>query len=482
MPSTGPGPAFPGGRKAYTTAMPHPATAAAVTAADAGFPALVERLKALVRIPSCSFPGFDHAEVARSAVATADWLRAVGMPVVDIITPPGVLPYVVGEDRRAGPGAPTVLLYAHHDVQPPLRREVWSSDPFDPVEREGRLYGRGAADDKAGIAVIASALAAWGGTPPVNVVVLIEGEEESGSHHMADFIAAHRARLQADALVIADLANVDTGVPSLTASLRGHVGIEIELRALRAPLHSGMWGGAVPDPVMALCRMIAGLTDERGRIRVPGILDRVRGPTADERADLGRVPYDPERFAELAGLLPGHPPLPDGATLHERLWRVPALAVNGIQAGTRGQVGNVVMDAAWARIGIRIVPDQRPEEVRDLLTAWLRTQVPDGMQLAITDASHGAPWATATGHPAFAAMRRSLAAGYGREPVTIGCGASIPFVQAMTEALGGIPALLIGVEDPACAAHAENESVHLGDLRSACRSLAAFLGHAADGW
>jgi acetylornithine deacetylase/succinyl-diaminopimelate desuccinylase-like protein len=462
--------------------MPHPGTAAAVAAAEAAFPALVERLKALVRIPSCSFPGFDHAQVVRSAEATAAWLREAGMPAVEIVTPPGVLPYVVAEDLRAGPGAPTVLLYAHHDVQPPLRREVWTSDPFEPVERDGRLYGRGAADDKAGIMVIAGALAAWGGRPPVNVRVLIEGEEESGSHHMAAFIAAHRSRLAADALVIADLANVDTGVPSLTASLRGHVGIEIELRALRAPLHSGMWGGAVPDPVMALCRMVAGLADERGRIRVPGILDRVRGPSADERADLGRVPYDPERFAELAGLLPGHPPLPDGATLHERLWRLPALAVNGIQAGTRGQVGNVVMDAAWARIGIRIVPDQRPDEVRDLLTAWLRTQVPDGMQLTVTDASHGPPWATATGHPAFAAMRAALAEGYGREPVTIGCGASIPFVQAMTEALGGIPALLIGVEDPACAAHAENESVHLGDLRAACRSLTAFLGRAADGW
>ncbi len=457
-------------------------TAAVLAAVDAAFPDTRARLEALVRIPSCSFPGFDPAHVARSAAVTADWLRAAGFPAVEVIAPAGVLPYVLAEDRRAGPQAPTVLCYAHHDVQPPLRAEVWRSDPFEPVERDGRLYGRGAADDKAGIACIAAAMQAWTavhGRPPVNLLALIEGEEESGSAHMGAFIAAHRDRLRADALVIADLANVDTGVPSLTASLRGHVGVEVELRALRAPLHSGMWGGAVGDPVAALCRMLATLTGPDGAIAVPALLAGARQPGPAERAELARVPYDRARFAAQAGILPGADLPADGAELHERLWLRPSLAINAIQAGQRGQTGNVIMDAAWARLGIRIVPDQDPAAVRAALEAHLRAQVPAGMALTIVPASHGAPWSTATTHPLFGAMRTALRQGYGRDSVTIGCGASIPFVQQLSDALGGVPALLIGVEDPACAAHAENESVHLGDLAAAARSLAAFLGLAA---
>ena len=449
---------------------------------DDDFPATCTRLEQLVRIPSCSFPGFDPAHVDASARDTAGWLRAAGFPQVDILTLPGVLPYVVAEDRRAGPAAPTLLCYAHHDVQPPLRREVWRTDPFEPTTIDGRMYARGAADDKAGIACIAAAHAAWTAThgrAPINVVAFIEGEEESGSHHMADFLAAHGERLRADAVVIADLANVDTGLPSLTTSLRGHVGLEIELRAQRSPLHSGMWGGAVADPVAALCRMLATLTGADGGIAVPALLAGAREPTPEQRADLARVPYEPARFHAQAGLLDGVAAPPDGARLHERLWLRPSLAINAIQAGQRGQTGNVIMDAAWARIGIRIVPDQQPLAIRATLEAHLRSLVPAGMHLSITPASHGAPWSTATAHPLFAAMRRALAAGYGREPVEIGCGASIPFVQQLTDRLGGAPALLIGVEDPACAAHAENESVHLGDLRSSMRALAAFYGEMA---
>ena len=450
----------------------------AVAHARADFSHTVNQLKDLVRIPSCSFNGFDPAHVEASALATADWLRAAGYPEVRVSRLPGVLPYVIAKDHRAGPLKPTVLLYAHHDVQPPLRDAVWTTPPHEPVERDGRLYGRGAADDKAGIALHCAAAAAWNrtaGQPPVNLTVVIEGEEEIGSPHFSDFLAAHADELQADCVVIADLANVDTGLPSLTTSLRGNVSLEIELRALKSPLHSGMWGGPVPDVTMALCRLLATCTHADGSLAIAGMLDSVRAASAEDKAGFARIPFTTERFAEQAGLL--HPSLiGDAVDVHTKLWRLPALAVNAIQAGERGKTGNVLMNAAWARIGIRIVPDMDGATVLRLLTDHLQQHCPAWATLKISDARAGEPWSTATDHPAFAAARAALEIGYGVAPVAIGCGASIPFVGEITARLGGIPALLIGVEDPACAAHAENESVHLADLESAIAAETALLG------
>jgi acetylornithine deacetylase/succinyl-diaminopimelate desuccinylase-like protein len=370
------------------------------------------------------------------------------------------------------------VLYAHHDVQPPLREALWRTPPFTPTEIGGRLYGRGAADDKGGIAVHAASAAAWNasaGAPPLNLTVVVEGEEEVGSHHFGEFLAAHAGELAGDCAVIADLQNFDTGLPSLTTSLRGLVALEVELRALRAPVHSGIWGGAVPDPTQALCALLATLSDPRGQIAVEGIAARVRPPSAAEAAAYARLPYDRARFAEQAGM--NAEALPeDGATLWRRLWREPALSINAIQAGTRGQTGNVVMDAAWARVGVRIVPDMDPAETQRLLERHLRARAPRGMELTIAPASAGAPWATTPDHAVFDLAREALALGYGQEAVYMGCGASIPFVGDFTARLGGIPALLLGVEDPECGAHSENESVHLGDLLSAIRSQTALFG------
>lgn len=450
--------------------------------ADALFPTLVDELKQLIRIPSCSFPGFDHSHLQRSAEATAALLRWAGYPQVELAHLEGTFPYVLAFDHRAGPDAPTVLLYAHHDVQPPLREELWISPPFEPCERDGRLYARGAADDKAGIVLHAFSAKAWNdraGRPPVNINVVIEGEEEIGSPHFGTFLRTYRERLAADVLVIADLANFDTGLPSLTTSLRGHIAVEVELRALKSPLHSGMWGGAVPDPAMALCKLLSSLTDANGRIAIPGIHDAVSAPSAAELADFARLPYDAARFAEQAGLLTSRAD-PDPVAVHRRLWREPALVITSIQSGVRGQTGNVIMDAAWGRIGLRIVPDQDPREVQAALCAHLRRHAPTGMELSLTPRGEPASaWSTATDHPAFTAARRALQRGYSVEPVAVGCGASIPFVGEMTAALGGIPALLLGVEDPACAAHAENESVHLGDLGKALRAQTALFSELA---
>ncbi len=459
------------------------AVAAAIAHADAAFPATVERLKQLVRIPSCSFAGFDPREVVASAHDTCAWLKEAGYPdarVVHLDPGPGkpaVHPYVLARDHRAGPGAPTVLLYAHHDVQPPLREEVWRTPVFEPTERDGRLYARGAADDKAGILCHAASAAAWNATagrPPVNLTVLIEGEEEIGSQHLSRFMEVHGAELAADVLVVADLANYDIGLPSVTTSLRGLVAYEVEVRALKAPLHSGMWGGTVPDPTLALCRLIASLTDGAGRLAVPGLCDRVLPPTAAEIDSWRRLPYDAALLARQSGRIRGAPPA-DAVALHRALWREPALSVNAIQAGQRGRTGNVIMDAAWARLGVRIVPDMRPDETARLLEVHLRAHAPADCELTLTAVSDGAPWATAVDHPVFALARAALGRGFGREPVFIGCGASIPFVGELTQRLGGIPALLVGVEDPWCGAHAENESVHLGDLRSAVRAQVALF-------
>jgi acetylornithine deacetylase/succinyl-diaminopimelate desuccinylase-like protein len=454
------------------------ATRAAVTRAAADFATTIERLKALVRIPSCSFAGFDHSHLERSAQACVDWLLTAGYPEARIVRLPGVFPYVIAKDHRAGADRPTVLLYAHHDVQPPLREHLWRSPVFEPTERDGRLYARGAADDKAGIAIHCASAAAWNasaGRPPVNLTVVIEGEEEIGSDHFSQFLDAHLAELKADCLVIADAANFDTGLPSLTTSLRGNIVIEIELKALKAPLHSGMWGGPVPDAVQALCRMVTSLTDVSGRIQVPGIYEHVRPLSAQEETLYRRLPYAPQKFAEQAGMLHGVP-AGDVVEVHRKLWRWPSLTISAIQAGERGRTGNVVMDSAWARIGLRIVPDMDAQACAAALEGHLRSQVPPGMELTIRRQSASSAWGSPTDHPLFATALAALEHGYGARPVFIGCGGSIPFVGEMTAKLGGIPALLTGVEDPLCGAHAENESLHLGDFRSALKAQVALFG------
>lgn len=459
-------------------AMSDPA-AAAIARAEADWPATVERLAALVRIPSCSFPGFDPAQVVASAQATAAWLRDAGYPEVEVLPGGGEHPAVIASDRRAGPGRPTLLLYAHHDVQPPLRAALWRSPPHEPVVRDGRLWGRGAADDKAGIMCHAAAAAAWNataGAPPINLVVVVEGEEEVGSPHFHAFLRTHLQRLRADAVVVMDGGNYAAGLPSITTSLRGHLVVEVELTALKAPLHSGLWGGAVPDPAAALARMLATLTDAQGRIAVPALLHGVRPLSAADRADFARLPYTPAWFAEVAGLADPAAAPADAVTAHVRMWREPAIAVNAIQAGERGRTGNVVMDAAWARVGLRIVPDQDPAMLMRALCDHLRAHAPPGMRLDISEREPGPAWGTDTGHPAFAAARAALRRGFGVEPVAIGCGASIPFVGEMTALLGGVPALILGVEDPQCGAHAENEGLLLADALAALKSEIALFG------
>ncbi len=449
-------------------------TKAASARFEATFDEYVERLKGLARIPSVSAPGFPPEEVRRSAGAVAEEMRTAGLENVRVIVHEGSHPYAYGEWLHA-PGAPTALLYAHHDVQPPGRPEVWVTPPFQPTLRsDGRLYARGIADDKAGVMMHLAAVDAFlrsEGRLPLNVKVIVEGEEESGSVHLEDFLLSNREMLAADFLVITDTGNFAVGIPGITYQLRGLVGVDIEVAGLSGRVHSGGWGGAVPDPIMALCKILTRLVDEDGVPADPGVRSGIRETREDVRERTRNLPFDEVEFKQQAGMLPGVRLAGEHAyCVYERLWTRPSLTINAMEASPMKGASNQIVDSARARVTVRIVPDQDPIAVRDALIAAVHRDPPWGVQVRTEPLHTGLWWTTDPGGPAHEAAMRALRAGYGREPAVIGSGGSIPFVKTFQDAFGGIPCLLLGVEDPACQAHGENESLLLSDWRKAIRS------------
>ncbi|HXT00419.1 MAG TPA: M20/M25/M40 family metallo-hydrolase [Elusimicrobiota bacterium] len=447
-------------------------TQKAVSYAESHYDEFLEDLKVLARIPSVSFPGFDPKEVVRSAEAVAALCRARGLENVEILTLPGAHPYVYADYLHA-PGKPTLLLYAHHDVQPAGRAELWKSPPFEPTERDGRLYGRGCADDKAGAVAHTSAIAAWlktHGSLPVNVKLIIEGEEECGSDNLEPFLEKYAAKVMADAIVLTDTGNFDHDTPSITVALRGLIAVDVTVRSMDHPLHSGMWGGSIPDPVQALSKMIASVTDAKGRMAIPGIYKDVAQPPKAAEASLKALKYPEKTFREQSGLFKSTRLLTSAKDLLRANWYWPTFSVNAIQASSRKDCANIINESAWCHMGIRLVPGMNAQKSLDALKKHLLKNAPWGVKVEFSGESASPAWTTNTDAPAFAAARRALEKGYGRKSVDMGCGGSIPFVGPFAKALKGAPALMIGVEDPLSNPHSENESLHLGMFQKAIAS------------
>jgi acetylornithine deacetylase/succinyl-diaminopimelate desuccinylase-like protein len=442
------------------------AIAAASAAALADLAAARSELEELVRIPSISADPARVRDVAACADAVAASMEAAGLEHVRQASVAGSPPCVIGDWLHA-PGAPTILLYAHHDVQPPGYAERWSGDPFEPRERDGRLYGRGTADDKAGVVTHLAAVRAWlrtAGALPCNVKVMVEGEEEIGSPRLDRFLAEHGAALRADVLLLADAGNWSVGTPGLTYSLRGLAGGTVRLRALESPLHSGMAGGAVPDPVMALARMLATLVDDRGDPAFDGCWDDWQPPTPAERSRLDALAGDEAALRAAWGLLPGVALAGDDAVpVFERLWLRPALTVIGIDGHPVAGSSNQIVAEAAARISVRVATGQDPQRVNGALRDHLVRRVPFGLECTFEPEEATPAWRCEPEGPAFTAADRALREAFGVDPVHMGVGGTIPFVGPFAEAFGGVPALLLGPADPGSRIHGEDESLHLGD-------------------
>ena len=416
-------------------------------------PALRQDLEALARIPSVSLSAFDQAHVAASAQAVADLLRAEGLEV-EIIREGG-RPAVIG--HIDGPeGSPTVMLYAHHDVQPVGAESDWDSPPFEPTEREGRVYARGSAD--------IAALRAHSGSLPVSVTVFVEGEEEIGSDSLGAILERHGEKLRADAIVLADSTNWAVGEPALTTTLRGMVRAVVKVRTLDHAIHSGMFGGAVPDSLTALIRMIATLHDAEGNVAVSGL-------TSGVASDLA---YSEQRLREESGLLDGVELIGSGSIL-TRLWAKPSITTIGIDAPSVATSSNTLIPQSAAKISMRIAPDEDPKQAYRLLSEHLRANVPWGVKVEIHLDDEGSGFSADANGPVYDQARAAFTDAWGVAPVDIGVGGSIPFVAAFAEKFPDAGILITGVEDPDARAHGANESLHLGEFERVCVAEAVLL-------
>ncbi|MCX8007636.1 MAG: M20/M25/M40 family metallo-hydrolase [Coriobacteriia bacterium] len=424
-------------------------------------------LRTLVGIPSIAFPGYDRGPVLEAAEATAAILARAGCSV-RFLEIPDAPPAVYGE-IPAPEGAPTVLLYAHYDVQPEGDVAEWLSPPFELTERDGRLYGRGAADNKAGIVMHATALAALAGELGVGIKVLVEGEEETGRSGLEEHVLGAADLYAADVVIVGDMGNWRVGEPTLTTSLRGITDCVIEVRTLAGPVHSGAYGGPFPDALMALIRALDSLLDDAGDVAIAGL----------DGTAWGGLEPDVDGMRSEAGVLEGVSLIGTG-TLGERLWAKPSVNVIGIDAPAVAGSRNALVHEARARVSLRVPPHVDPGEAQQLLMAHLKRAVPWNAQVRVVPGATGTGFAADESGPAYAKARAALRAAYGREPVALGSGGSIPLVAAFARALPGAEIVLWGPEDGSCAIHAPNESVDAAELERATLAEALFLATLAD--
>ncbi|GAB4478598.1 MAG: dipeptidase [Anaerolineae bacterium] len=417
----------------------------------------LEQLFDLLRIPSISTLPEHRPDIDRAAGWLAADMERIGLEHVAVMSTGGC-PAVYGDWLHAGPDAPTVLVYGHYDVQPVDPLDLWASPPFEPEIREGRIYARGSNDDKgqafAHLKAIESLLAAEGHLP-VNVRVILEGEEEIGSPNLGPFVAAHRDLLAADAVLISDSAFLRPGQPTLPYGLRGIAAAEIRLSGPKTDLHSGGYGGTVNNPLLALARILAALHDEQGRVRIPGFYDRVRMLDADERAALARVPYTLQDWQAETGMTKpwGEPAF----TLLERIGARPTCEVNGMGGGFQGEGSKTIIPSyAFAKITMRLVPHQDPDEITRLFTDYVRSIAPDDLRLEVTIGHRAPAVLTPREGPAMQAAAQAYQAVWGVEPVYSLGGGTIGVVASFQQELGA-PVVLMGFSLPDAGAHAPNE-------------------------
>ncbi|MEO3942936.1 dipeptidase [Paenarthrobacter nicotinovorans] len=445
---------------------------ALTVAVNDSFNTTLESLKDLVSIPGIAWASFDPKELDRSAEAVAALVKATGMDDVRILrcdkadgTPGG--PAVVAR-RPAAEGKPTILLYAHHDVQPPGDSSLWNSEPFVAEEREGRLYGRGAADDKAGIMAHLAAYSAvtkvLGDGFGLGVTFFFEGEEEAGSPTFRTFLEEHQELLRADVIVVADSSNWKVGVPALTTSLRGLVDGTFEVRVLDHAVHSGMFGGPVLDAPTLISRLIATLHDDDGNVAVDGLVAR-----DDVAVDLAEEDYRAD-----ASVLDGVK-LAGSGTIASRLWTKPALSIIGMDVPSVDVASNTLIPAARAKFSMRLAPGQDPDLAMEALKAHLESHAPFGAKVTFTPGERGNAFSTDTSSAAAKVALWALGESWGVQPVEMGIGGSIPFISDLTDLYPDVQILVTGVEDPDSRAHSANESLHIGDFRHAVLAEALML-------
>jgi acetylornithine deacetylase/succinyl-diaminopimelate desuccinylase-like protein len=425
-------------------------------------PSVRADLEDLVRIESVWADPARRDQVRRTADAVSKLFSEAGFDDVRIVSEGGA-PAVIAR-HPAPPGAPTVLLYAHHDVQPEGDPSQWASPPFEPTERNGRLYGRGTADDKAGIATHLAAIRAFGGNLPVGVTVFVEGEEESGSPSLGALLDVHADLLAADVIVIADSDNWSTEIPSLTVSLRGLADCIVEVATLDHGLHSGMWGGVVPDALSALVRLLASLHDDDGNVAVEGL----------HRGSAAQVDFPPERVREESDLLAGVSEIGSGS-VPDRLWAKPAITVIGIDTTPIATSSNTLIPRASAKVSLRVAPGGDAVQHLDALTRHLEQHAPWGARVTVTPGDIGQPYAIEATGPVYDAARAAFRKAWGSDAIDTGVGGSIPFIAAFAAAFPEAKILVTGVEDPATQAHSIDESLDLGVLERAATSEALLL-------
>lgn len=432
-------------------------------------PSVLSDLDQLVRIPSVWAQPEHRDDVRRSATEVERLLQEAGFAQTKIVSVGDGAPAVIAH-HPAPEGAPTVLLYAHHDVQPVGDERLWTSPPFEPTQRGDRLFARGAADDKAGIAAHLAAFRAHGGHPPVGVTVFVEGEEESGSPTLVELLTTYRDELAADAIVIADSANWDVGVPALTVSLRGLVDCEVTVRTLDHAVHSGMWGGVVPDALTTLCRLVATLHDADGSVAVEGLH---HGTAAD-------LTYPEDRLRAESGVLDGVEQIGTGSVV-QRLWAEPAISVIGIDATPVDVASNTLSPSARAKISMRVAPGGDAEAHLDALQRHLEQHAPFGAKVEVTRGEVGSPYAVDATGPAYDAARSAFRDAWdGTEPVDMGMGGSIPFIAEFARIFPDAAVLVTGVEDPDTRAHGIDEGLHLAEFERVCLAETLLLQRLAD--